>query len=149
MAGFRVCWTLRLMTALIFASTAAAQTAPDAHTQLSKETVTVLGTRDQEALAKIVSRFVEGHSALDRKSGLLVRDDAGGVCPLVMGLPQAYDDFVSARIDEIAKAAGSAVQVPGTCDPNVEVFFTNDAQGLANQLAEKTHGADSRLLFLA
>jgi hypothetical protein len=141
MARFRTSPILCLIAFLWLAPVAVAQTAPNAHSQLSLETVTVLGTQDQEALAKIITRFVEVHSALDRKSGLLVREDAGGVCPLVMGLPQAYDDFVSARIDEVAKAAGSPVQGAGKCDVNVEVFFTNDAQGLADQLAEKTHGA--------
>jgi hypothetical protein len=141
MAGFRTCWILCLMAVVLPASLATAQTPPNAHSPLGTETVTVVGTRDQEAFAKIISRFVELHSALDRKSGLMVREDVGGVCPLVMGLPQAYDDFVSARIDEVAKAAGTTVQVAGKCDANVEVFFSNDAQGLADQLAEKTHGA--------
>jgi hypothetical protein len=108
-----------------------------------KETVTVVGVRpdEQAALAKVIDRFVEQHSAPDPKSGLLVRAAPTGICPLVLGLPQAYDDFVAKRIAEIAKSAGSAVQGPGKCDANVEVFFTNDPQGVVDLLSKQTSGA--------
>lgn len=106
------------------------------------ETVTVVGQRptDAEMITKIVQQFVEIHAARNRKSGLITRAAPSGVCPVTLGLPQAYDDFVTARIVAVAKQIGSTAEEPGKCIANVEVLFTDDPQAVVTKLAEQTDG---------
>ena len=126
------------VTLVAAAGAASAQTAPPK----PPETVTVVGQRptDGEMVAKIVQKFVEIHAARSRKSGLVTRTAPSGVCPVTMGLPPAYDDFVSRRIATVAKEIGAKVREPGECIANVEVMFTNDPQAVVTKLAEETDG---------
>jgi hypothetical protein len=48
------------------------------------------------------------------------------VCPLTIGLGQAYNDFVSARIRAVAAQVGAPVQTDARCEPNVAVIFTSN-----------------------
>jgi hypothetical protein len=122
---------------LAMAGTAVAQTAPK-----PPETVTVVGRRptDAEMVAQIVRQFVEIHAARSRKSGLITRAAPSGICPVTLGLPQQYDDFVTQRIVSVAEEIGSRAEEPGKCLANVEVLFTDDPQALVTKLAEETDG---------
>ena len=79
-----------------------------------RETVTVVGQKpmDSEMMATVVQQFVELHAARSRKSGLITRAAPSGICPVTMGLPQQYDDFVTQRIAAVAREIGSSVE-PG------------------------------------
>src|ERR1700679_1942545 len=109
MSGSLKSWMMAACVALpIFAVAADAQSqtpAATATTPKTTETVVVTGRRieDQDSFNKVLMNFVDQHSAVDRKSGLIVRAVPKGICPIVLGLPQAYDDFVVARITEVAK----------------------------------------------
>ena len=107
------------------------------------ETVTVTGRRpaDKDALRAAIAPFVAMHAARDRKTGLLVRAPSAGVCPITLGLSPAFNDFVTARIVAVARSVGSKVQPIGRCQPNVEVVFTPDPQGLLDDMARNTQGA--------
>jgi hypothetical protein len=128
---------------LIVATASSAQPAQTPQTTPPKpvETVTVIGQRQvDEQFKAVIAQFVEQHAALDRKSGLLVRDGPKGICPITLGLPAAYNDFVTARIVSVAKSVGTVVQDAATCRANVEILFTDDPQDVINSLAEKTNG---------
>ena len=131
-----------LFVPVVLAVAAGAASAQTAAPQKPQETVTVVGQRptDAEMVAKIVQQFVEIHAARSRKSGLITRAAPSGVCPVTMGLPQAYDDFVTARIVSVAKQIGSKAEDPGKCVANVEVLFTDDPQAVVTKLAEQTDG---------
>jgi hypothetical protein len=107
-----------------------------------QETVTVLGQRptSREMVETVIRQFVEQHAALDRKSGLIVREGRTGLCAVTMGLPDAFDSFVTARVTDAAKSVGAPVQEPGRCSANVEILFTDDPQTLVTELSDKTHG---------
>jgi hypothetical protein len=108
----------------------------------SNETVTVLGVRqsDEKALMDTISQFVDQHAARDRKSGLLVRDAASGICPVTLGLPDDYDRFVTARVADVARTVGAGAQSVGNCHANVEIIFTNQPQDLVTSLSDRTKG---------
>lgn len=105
------------------------------------ETVTVVGPKeaDRAMIETVVTQFVQLHAQRSQKSGLLVRQ--AGICPMAMGLPDAFDAFVVSRIREVAKQAGSAVEEAGKCRANVEVLFAADPQATVTALSEKTDGA--------
>jgi hypothetical protein len=125
---------------IVLAVTAA--NAQKAQSPEATETVTVFGVRksDEKALLDTISRFVDQHAARDRKSGLLVRDVAAGVCPVTLGLPNDYNGFVTRRVAEVAQQVGAGAQDIGSCHANVEIIFTNDPQGLVTSLSERTKG---------
>ncbi|HTV95450.1 MAG TPA: STN domain-containing protein [Steroidobacteraceae bacterium] len=50
------------------------------------------------------------------------------VCPVTVGLPQGFDDFVTARVRAVAAFVGAPVQPDARCIPNVQIIFTTDPQ---------------------
>lgn len=120
------------------ASAQPAKTGP-APNEVSPVTVTAKRPIDENAIKTIIAPFVEQHAAPSRKTGLLVRIPHTGVCPVTLGLPAVYGDFVDARIREVAAKVGAGVEPKG-CQPNVEVLFTDDPQGVVNALSHRTNG---------
>ena len=106
-------------------------------------TVTVTGKRRTEAetIKTVIAPFVAQHAARDGKTGLLVRGPPAGICPITLGLSQGFDDFVTARVVDVARKVGARVQPIGKCQPNVQIAFTTDAQDLVDRLADKSQGA--------
>ena len=119
-----------LAAVLVFAGPAQAQKTP--------ETVVVTGQRDIDT---VVSQFVEQHAKPNRKTGQYMRDDVWPVCPITLGLPKAFNDFVTARVLSVATSVGAKTGAPGTCKPNVEILFTDDPASVVRSLSERTHGA--------
>lgn len=125
----------------LFGGAASAQTAKPAQSpnEVSPVTVTAKRPIDENAIRTIIAPFVAQHAAPSRKTGLLVRIPHTGVCPVTLGLPAAYGDFVDARIREVALKVGAGVEPKG-CQPNVEVLFTDNPQGVVNALSRRTNG---------
>jgi hypothetical protein len=121
------------------AQTAGEQASPPA--QKPSETVTVTGRKSASDIDTIVSRFVELHAAPNRKTGQFMRDDVGPVCPFTMGLPPAFDSFVTSRVVTVAASVGAKTDPTGKCTPNVEILFTDQPQAVVKSLAERTRGA--------
>ena len=109
-----------------------------AYAQKTPETVVVTGQRDIDT---VVSQFVEQHAKPNRKTGQYMRDDVWPVCPVTLGLPKAFNDFVTARVLAVAASVGAKTGAPGTCKPNVEILFTDDPTAVVRSLSERTHGA--------
>jgi len=122
---------------------ASAQSAPSPATQPARkpETVIVTGHRSQQDIDTIVSQFVDLHAATNRKTGQYMRDDIGPVCPVTLGLPQSFDDFVSARVVQVAASVGAKTDTTGKCKPNIEILFTDEPEVVVKSLAERTRGA--------
>jgi hypothetical protein len=112
------------------------------------ETVIVAGQRQDQAIDTVVSQFINGHAATNRKTGQYMRDDVRPVCPETVGMPPAFDAFVTARVPSVAKSVGARTDVSGKCIPNVEILFTDQPQTLVKALAEKTRGAILGMHFL-
>ena len=111
---------MALSAALLLSSTLGAEPPP-----LDKEIV-VTGIREPE---KAAAEFV-GAISLDH-GGQIARFETS-VCPALFGLPDDQKAAVEARLREVAKAAGIAVEDPG-CRPNLVVTVAADpADFLAN-----------------
>jgi hypothetical protein len=48
------------------------------------------------------------------------------ICPSTVGLDQAYEDFVSARVRAVAAYVGAPLDPSGSCKPNVQILFTTE-----------------------
>ena len=132
---------LSLAALLSAGGTAATQPAPaPATAQKPIDTVTVTGARraDPDRLRTVITPFVAKYAAPSAKSGLVPRAPPQGVCPLSIGLSDAFDRFVSERIVTVAKSVGAPVQNLARCRPNVEVVFTDQPQILLDRLARRT-----------
>jgi hypothetical protein len=126
---------------LFSASAASAQSNAPADTSKKAETVIVTGQRPQQDIDTVVSHFVDQHAAPNRKTGQYMRDDVWPVCPVTLGLPDAYNKFVTARIVQVAASVGAKTDASGTCKPNIEILFTDQADAVVKSLAERTRGA--------
>jgi hypothetical protein len=109
--------------------------------QKSVETVIVTGWRLSPDIDTVVSHFVDMHAAPNRKTGQYMRVDLGPVCPVTMGLPPAFDRFVTARVVAVAASVGAKTDAAGKCKPNVEIYFTAQPAALVKAFDEKTRGA--------
>jgi hypothetical protein len=115
--------------------------APAAGPQGKPETVIVTGHRPQQDIDTIVSQFVDLHAATNRKTGQYMRDDIGPVCPVTLGLPQSFNDFVTARVVQVAASVGAKTDATGKCKPNVEILFTDEPEAVVKSLSDRTRGA--------
>jgi hypothetical protein len=134
-----------LSAGLIFlaAGPASAQTdqpPPTTETATKAETVVVTGHRPEQDIDTIVSQFVDQHAAPNRKTGQYMRDDIGPVCPVTLGLPDAFDRFVTARVVRVAASVGARTDKTGSCKPNIEIIFTDEPSAVVKSLAERTKG---------
>ena len=128
------------LAAVTFATGASAQTKPAGQHTVGE--VTVIGRRpaDEDMIGTVIAPFVDSHATRDRKSGLLLRAAPSGICPVTLGLPKPFDDFITARIAEVARSVGAAVETAGKCQPNVEVLFASQPQAVVDALARQTGG---------
>jgi hypothetical protein len=95
------------------------------------ESVTVTGRLDPPTLRQEIRRFVRGHARLTRIDQLARwREPA---CPRVIGLPDAYGDFIVNRINTVARDA-SAPTNDGECAPNVTIMFTTEPQAVLDTI---------------
>lgn len=129
--------------ATLFLAPAAKSAAPSpgAPAASPHETVVVSAPKTQQDIETIVSKFVDLHAATNRKTGQYMRDDIGPVCPTTLGLPQAFDDFISARVVKVAASVGAKTDPTGKCTPNIEILFTDRPKAVVKALAERTKGA--------
>lgn len=130
--------------AFLSAGAAAAQSAsplPATRTATRPETVIVTAPRTRQDVDTIVSQFVDQHAATNRKTGQYMRDDIGPVCPVTLGLPQSFDDFVTARVVQVAASVGAKTDATGTCKPNIEILFTDEPEAVVKSLSDRTRGA--------
>lgn len=132
-----------LAAGLVFLSAGAAlaqtdQTPPG--TPKKTETVVVTGHRSEQDVDTIVSQFVDQHAAPNRKTGQYMRDDIGPVCPVTLGLPDAFNTFVTARVVQVAASVGARTAKAGGCKPDIEIIFTQEPSAVVKSLAERTKG---------
>jgi hypothetical protein len=135
---------LAVVAAVLSASAALAQWgsgAPQNPASNKTETVVVTAPRTRQEIDAIVSRFVDLHAATNRKTGQYMRDDIGPVCPITLGLPQAFDDFITARVVKVAASVGAKTDATGKCAPNIEILFTDQPKAVVKSLSDRTHGA--------
>lgn len=104
---------------------------PPAGDAPSLDEVTVIAPRPptaSEIAGDNVMIFVNSHSKpKESGTGTLSRWKEG-VCIKTEGLPPAFEDYVSARVEAIAAAVRTPYEKRHPCRPNVYVIFTNEPQ---------------------
>lgn len=106
--------------------------APDPTTTVEGVTVIGPGGPDPEQLPSIVFKFVQSHGAPGR-IGQLSRW-AIPVCPKTVGLPEAFNAFVSARVVAVASQVGAPGAKAAACAPNLLIVFTTEPQKLLDNV---------------
>jgi len=102
--------------------------------------ITVIAPRPptaSEVAGDNIKIFINSHSKpKDSVTGTLSRWKEA-VCVKTEGLPPAFDDYVSARVEAIAAAVKIPQEKRNPCRPNVHVIFTNEPQRFIDMLAEQ------------
>lgn len=75
-----------------------------------------------------IKTFVDSHSEPKNSGTGTLSRWKEAVCVKTEGLPPAYADFVSARVQAIAMAVKTPQEKRNPCRPNVYVIFTNEPQ---------------------
>ena len=101
--------------------------------ELQVESVVVNGRRipDQE-----IKEFVASRAAPTFKLGKVARWETG-ICPTVMGLDSAFTKFVITRVKDIALKVGAPINARASCQPNIQIVFTNTPQALLDDIRKK------------
>jgi hypothetical protein len=106
----------------------AANTNDAATASLPDVTVTAPKPPTEEQLAgEAVPHFVESHATPSTVIHQLTRWRTG-ICPRTLGLSEATDQFVRARMRAIATAVGAPWDESPKCKPNVDIVFTGEPQ---------------------
>ena len=104
-------------------------------TGLPVESVTVNGFKSREVINKFVKSFV-APTAINGKIARWERK----ICPLTVGQPPAFTNFVTQRVKNIAATVGAPVNPKPSCAPNIEIVFTTTPQDLLDNI--RAHDAD-------
>jgi hypothetical protein len=138
MASFWSVSIVAAMATLAFGGLACPESvraAPPA-TRLSGVTVTAPGKPDTPAAARAkIQTFVQSHGAVTRIGRLGRWRDP--VCPLTVGLPAAFDAFVTARVKSDAAKVGAPMAKVPDCMVNVVIVFSSTPQAFLDRVAKK------------
>lgn len=124
---------MRPLTSLILAlSCIAGATAQESAPATGKSDIVVIGESDREQRERQIRAFVRD---LTDTQGIdpVARFDRDAVCPAAVGLSEAQDAAVTARMRRVAMSAKMRVAVPG-CRPNALVIFAQDKEELVRAL---------------
>jgi hypothetical protein len=95
------------------------------------EEITVTAPRPptaSEVAGDNIKIFVDSHSEPKNSGTRTLSRWKTAVCLKTEGLPEAYADYVSARVEAIAAAVDTPQEKRKPCNPNVYVIFTNEPQ---------------------
>jgi len=110
-------------SAILILSILAASAQPPA------ESVTVTGFKSRETLDK----FVKSFAAPTSLNGKIARWERS-ICPLAVGQPPAFTNFVTQRLKDIAVTVGAPINATQSCTPNIEIVFTTTPQDLLDNI---------------
>jgi hypothetical protein len=110
-----------------------AQAQPAAAPDKKVETVIVTGEKPPEEKAH---DYIQTYTAPEPFLGKITRwhSKKYPICPKMVGFPQSYNDFVTARIREVAKLVGAPVNPKEDCRANVLIIVTSEPQSMLNDI---------------
>jgi len=100
--------------------------------------VTVVAPKSPQATPvplPVIQNFVRSHGATTRIGQLAKWHD--DVCPTTIGLPPAFNAFVSQRVTEVAANVGAPVKADGRCTTNIAIIFSPEPQKLLDHIRQK------------
>src|SRR5450631_3044509 len=101
--------------------------------------VTVVAPRPvtpEQTAGDSVPTFVRSHGNPSFRTGQLSRWEKA-ICAEAKGLSEAFNDFVTVRVQTVAAAVYPQQTATAPCKPNVEVIFTPVPQQLMDNVATK------------
>ena len=87
------------------------------------------------AALPMVRDFVKAHGA-PSQIGQLARWTQN-ICPATVGLPPAFNAFVTRRVREVAAEVGAPVKAGERCQTNIQIIFTSEPQKVVDGLRDK------------
>ena len=136
-----------ILSAGVFLTTGALAQSATHTDQKPPDTVVVTGQRSAQDVDTVVSQFIDVHAAKNRKTGQYMRD-VRPICPVTLGMPPAFNAFVTARVRGVAAQVGAKMGIAGTCVPNVEILFTDEPEATVQALAKRTNGVILGMHFI-
>jgi hypothetical protein len=82
--------------------------------------------------------FIRSYTARSGVAGKMARWKVG-ICPIVLGLPEAHSKFVAARVRRVAGMIGAPVADAQACKSNIDIVFTLHPQVLLDDVRKKHH----------
>jgi hypothetical protein len=114
-----------LMPGLVF--TAGAQEATPSQPAMAVENVIVTAPRLRPE--KALDSFIIAHAKATPRIDKIARWRTG-ICPVTIGLPSKFNQYVTQRIIRVAMTAGAPLDTNEPCRPNVIVLATAQPQAL-------------------
>ena len=122
-----------LTAPLVVAASAAAQPLPEVRNDMVENVVvTAPRLRPEKAL----DNFIIAHAKTVRPDGKIARWKSG-ICPLSIGLPDKFNQYVQQRIIRVAMTAGAPLATAEPCRTNLLVVATPEPQALLDQIRTK------------
>jgi hypothetical protein len=89
----------------------------------------------ESASSEMLDAFAKSFATPTRLTGKIARWDSG-ICPLTVGQPPQYANFVTRRVKEVAAGVGAPVDAEQSCKPNIEIVFTTTPQALLDNVRQ-------------
>jgi hypothetical protein len=102
---------------------------------LPTEKITV--TAPKPVSDSLLRDFIKSYTALSPASEKVARWRTG-ICPIVMGLPQAANKLITDRVRQVAVLIGVPVGAAESCKLNIDIVFTFTPQVLLDGVRAKT-----------
>jgi hypothetical protein len=99
--------------------------------QAPSDSVIVPGTKEEQAVA----RFVEASVTPTRMTGKTARWESP-ICVGLQGIKPDEAAYIVKRLKQNAAEVRVRVNVKADCDPNIEIIFTDQPQGVMDQVKE-------------
>ncbi|MEY4966012.1 MAG: hypothetical protein RL274_1595 [Pseudomonadota bacterium] len=126
-------WLAAFAAPLVLAATVVAQPVAEPRNDgVDNVIVTAPRLRPEKAL----DNFIIAHAKTARPNGKIARWKAG-ICPLTIGLPAKFNQYVTQRIIRVAMTAGAPLAAAEPCRTNLIVLATPEPQALLDNIRKK------------
>lgn len=123
-----------LTAPLVLATTAVAQQpAPEPRNDMVEN---VIVTAPRLRPEKALDNFIIAHAKASGPDRRIARW-RDGICPITVGMPAQFNQYVSQRIIRVAMTAGAPLAADEPCRPNVVVIATPEPQALLDTIKAK------------
>ena len=122
-----------LAAPLVLATTASAQPVAEPRDDAVEN---VIVTAPRLRPEKALDTFIIAHAKTARPNGKIARWK-DGICPLTIGLPAKFSQYVTQRIIRVAMAAGAPLASAEPCRTNLIVLATAEPQALLDDIRRK------------
>ena len=125
-----------LTAPVVVAASAVAQPLPEPRNDVVEN---VIVTAPRLRPEKALDNFIIAHAKASGPDRRIARW-RDGICPVAVGMPAQFNQYVQQRIIRVAMTAGAPLAADEPCRPNVVVIATPEPQALLDTIREKAPG---------